>query len=44
MDSEGVEMGVAGTVDQVQNVVLGTQPISAFDWSPDKVSNTVTSL
>ena len=36
-DSEGVEMGVAGTLDQVNNVVLGTQPIAALDWSPDKV-------
>lgn len=35
-DSDGNEMGVAGTVDQIQNVVLGTQPISGFDWSPDK--------
>ena len=32
-------MGLAGTVEQVQNVVLGTQPISGFDWSPDKVAS-----
>ena len=36
-DADGVEMGVAGTLDQVNNVVLGTQPIAALDWSPDKV-------
>jgi len=35
-DADGVEMGVAGTLDQVNNVVLGTQPIAALDWSPDK--------
>ena len=36
-DGDGVEYGVAGTVEQIQNVILGTQPLSGFDWSPDKV-------
>ncbi|ELW64093.1 WD repeat-containing protein 92 [Tupaia chinensis] len=35
-DSEGVEMGVAGSVSLLQNVTLSTQPISSVDWSPDK--------
>uniref|UniRef100_A0A7M4F228 Dynein axonemal assembly factor 10 n=1 Tax=Crocodylus porosus TaxID=8502 RepID=A0A7M4F228_CROPO len=35
-DSEGVEMGVAGSVNLLQNVTLSTQPISSLDWSPDK--------
>lgn len=35
-DSEGVEMGVAGSVTLLQNVTLSTQPISSLDWSPDK--------
>jgi hypothetical protein len=29
-------MGVAGTVNLLQNVTMSTQPISSFDWSPDK--------
>lgn len=35
-DSEGVEEGVAGTLSLLQNTVMSTQPISGFDWSPDK--------
>ncbi|WAR18493.1 WDR92-like protein, partial [Mya arenaria] len=35
-DNDEVEMGVAGTLQLVQNTVLSTQPISSFDWSPDK--------
>lgn len=35
-DSEGIEMGVAGSVSLLQNVTLSTQPISSLDWSPDK--------
>jgi hypothetical protein len=35
-DGEGNAMGVAGTVNLQQNVTLSTQPISSFDWSPDK--------
>ena len=29
-------MGVAGTVNLLQNVTMSTQSISSFDWSPDK--------
>ncbi|XP_057592271.1 dynein axonemal assembly factor 10-like [Hippopotamus amphibius kiboko] len=35
-DSEGVEMGVEGSVSLLQNVTLSTQPVSSLDWSPDK--------
>ena len=35
-DSNEVDVGVAGTLQLVQNTVLSTQPISSFDWSPDK--------
>ncbi|CAG2213674.1 WD repeat-containing protein 92 [Mytilus edulis] len=35
-DENGAEMGVAGTVNLLQNVMMSTQPISSFDWSPDK--------
>ena len=36
-DSDGIEMGVMGTVDLLQNVTLSSQPISSMDWSPDKM-------
>ena len=36
-DGDGVDMGVAGTLNLLQNVTLSTQPISSFDWSPDKM-------
>ncbi|XP_074657007.1 dynein axonemal assembly factor 10-like [Tubulanus polymorphus] len=35
-DSNDIELGVAGTVSLLQNATLSTQPISSFDWSPDK--------
>ncbi|CAL8258789.1 unnamed protein product [Lota lota] len=35
-DLEGGAMGVAGTVNLLQNVTLSTQPIASLDWSPDK--------
>ncbi|XP_071079335.1 dynein axonemal assembly factor 10-like [Haliotis cracherodii] len=35
-DSDGVAMGVVGSVNLLQNVTMSTQPISSFDWSPDK--------
>ncbi|KAL4237762.1 WD repeat-containing protein 92 [Mactra antiquata] len=35
-DNDGIEIGIPGTVSMVQNTVLSTQPISSFDWSPDK--------
>ena len=36
-DSDGLEVGVMGTVNKLQNVSISTQPIASFDWSPDKV-------
>ena len=36
-DADGVDMGVSGSVNLLQNVTLSTQPISGFDWSPDKM-------
>ncbi|KAL5009083.1 hypothetical protein ScPMuIL_014664 [Solemya velum] len=35
-DSEGRDLGVAGTVNLLQNATVSTQPVSSFDWSPDK--------
>ncbi|XP_055494830.1 dynein axonemal assembly factor 10 [Leucoraja erinacea] len=37
MDSDNVDMGVAGTVTLLQNATISTQPISSLDWSPDKL-------
>ncbi|KAJ3234396.1 WD repeat-containing protein 92 [Chytriomyces hyalinus] len=34
--SDKQKMGVAGTVELLNNATLAEQPISAFDWSPDK--------
>lgn len=30
-------MGVAGNIQLLQNVGLSTQPLSGFQWSPDKI-------
>lgn len=30
-------MGVAGSLQLLQNVGLSTQPLSSLDWSPDKL-------
>lgn len=30
-------MGVPGSIQLLQNVGLSSQPISGFDWSPDKL-------
>lgn len=35
-DSDGVDVGVAGSVNLLQNVTLSSQPIASLDWSPDK--------
>lgn len=35
-DSDNVDVGVAGTVNLLQNVTVSTQPIASLDWSPDK--------
>lgn len=39
-DSEGIPVGVVGSVDLLQNVSISTQPISGFDWNADKVADT----
>lgn len=36
-DTDGCEMGVAGSMSLLQNVGLSTQPLSSFSWSPDKL-------
>ncbi|TWW78388.1 dynein axonemal assembly factor 10 [Takifugu flavidus] len=35
-DSDGVDVGVAGSLNLLQNVTLSTQPLNSLDWSPDK--------
>ncbi|XP_065662372.1 dynein axonemal assembly factor 10 isoform X3 [Hydra vulgaris] len=35
-DSDGMLIGVIGTVAKLQNVTLSTQPIASFDWCPEK--------
>lgn len=35
-DSDDADVGVAGTVNLLQNVTLSTQPFASLDWSPDK--------
>uniref|UniRef100_A0A665TLW0 Dynein axonemal assembly factor 10 n=2 Tax=Echeneis naucrates TaxID=173247 RepID=A0A665TLW0_ECHNA len=35
-DSVGVDVGVAGSVNLLQNATVSTQPIASLDWSPDK--------
>ena len=37
-DANDLDMGVIGSVSLLQNANLSTQPITSFDWSPDKVS------
>ena len=36
-EEDGTEVGVMGSAQLLQNVVFSSQPISSFDWSPDKV-------
>ena len=36
-EEDGVEVGVAGSLQYLQNATLSTQPISGLDWSPDKL-------
>ncbi|ESO03705.1 hypothetical protein HELRODRAFT_185629 [Helobdella robusta] len=36
-DTEGEKVGVMGSLCPLQNIHLSTQPISGFDWSPDKL-------
>lgn len=35
-DAKDLDMGVMGSVSMLQNACLSTQPITSFDWSPDK--------
>jgi len=35
-DSDGLDVGVIGSVSMLQNASLSNQPIHSFDWSPDK--------
>lgn len=35
-DTKGEALGVAGSVEELANTSFTTQPISSFDWSPDK--------
>ncbi|PSN44725.1 WD repeat-containing protein 92 [Blattella germanica] len=35
-DGDGESIGVIGSLNLLQNITLATQPISSFDWSPDK--------
>lgn len=35
-DADGIEQGVIGSVQLLQNSSVSTQPINALDWSPDK--------
>lgn len=36
-------MGVMGSLQLLQNTIVSTQPISSFDWSPDKLGLAVCS-
>ncbi|CAI9730376.1 repeat-containing 92 [Octopus vulgaris] len=35
-DPGGIEMGVAGKVNLLQNITISTQPIATLDWNADK--------
>ena len=35
-DADGVPRGVAGTMQLLNSRNVSTQPISSWDWSPDK--------
>lgn len=41
--SDGSKIGVAGTLCQLQNMKLSTQPITSFDWNADKMGLAVCS-
>lgn len=36
-DADDKDMGVAGTLNLLQNVTLSTQPIASLDWNMDKM-------
>lgn len=35
-DADGIEQGVVGNVNLLQNTTISTQPVSSLDWCPDK--------
>lgn len=35
-DGDGLPVGVVGNLTLLQNMTVSTQPVSSFDWSPDK--------
>ena len=35
-DVNGIQMGVAGSVELLNAKIISTQPVVSFDWSPDK--------
>eukprot|EP00878_Enallax_costatus_P023903 GHUV01025464.1.p1 GENE.GHUV01025464.1~~GHUV01025464.1.p1 ORF type:complete len:249 (+),score=60.16 GHUV01025464.1:856-1602(+) len=36
-DSEGRELGVAGSMQRLSHRNISSQPVNSFDWSPDKM-------
>jgi WD40 repeat protein len=36
MDTDGVPLGVTGTMNLLNQQNISTQPVSSWDWSPDK--------
>ena len=41
-EKDNIEMGVAGKLEKLQNNQIAEQPISGFDWSPDKTGLALT--
>lgn len=39
---DGSEVGVAGSLEKLQESQIADQPVSGFDWSPDKTGLAVT--
>jgi hypothetical protein len=35
-DQDGQELGVAGSCELLSHKALSSQPVNAFDWSPDR--------
>ncbi len=35
-DAKGDAIGIAGSIEELAKTTLTSQPISSFDWSPDK--------
>lgn len=42
-DGDGIPMGVPGELQQLQNCVISSQPITGFDWCADKTGLAVCS-